>query len=357
MAKIIYGIQSDGLGHYSRSKAVINFLISKGHKVKILTSEKVYDFLKKDYDCEKIGRINFTYKNNRVDYPQTLFNIFLNFRNIYKEGFRKTKKIIKKFDPDLVITDFEIFSSLVANQKNIPLISIDNIHSITHTQAPEEVSKKYQIFSNEQKLGINLVIPRADYFFITSFFDAKVKDSRRVMIIPSLLRQSILDSKEIKQKDHILVYQTSKTNKKLFSALKKNNEQKFIIYGFDINKKDSNLTFKKYSQDGFITDFAQSKAVITNGGFSLISEAIFLQKPILSNPIKGQFEQILNATYVKKLGYGLFYDEISAQAVSELIKGIPKFKKNLSKNKQKDNSYSFDMIYRKIKQLSKSKFF
>jgi len=351
MKKIIYGIQSDGLGHYSRSKAVIDNLLTKNYQVKILTSDKVYDFLKKDYDCEKIQRINFIYKNNRVDYPQTLFNLFLNFRKIYKEGYKKTKKIIQKFDPDLIITDFEVFSSLISFRKNIPLLSIDNIHSITNTIAPKKVSKKYKIYESEQRMGINLIIPRADFFFITSFFESKVKDKKKSMLIPSLLRQEIINAKKTKSKDHILVYQTSKTNKNLFKALKENSSQNFIVYGFDINKKDKNIELKKYSQAGFIKDFAESKAVITNGGFSLISEAVFLKKPILSNPIKGQFEQILNATFVDKMGYGLFYDEISSNAIEKLIQNLDKFKNNLDKNCQEDNSFAFEKIENKIKEL------
>jgi uncharacterized protein (TIGR00661 family) len=44
--------------------------------------------------------------------------------------------------------------------------------------------------------------------------------------------------------------------------------------------------------------------VIANSGFSLICEALYLGKPYLAIPVRHQFEQVLNAYYVDKMGYG-----------------------------------------------------
>ena len=49
MAKILYGLAGDGLGHAFRSKAVIDEL-KKKHEIIIISSQNAYHFLKKLYD-------------------------------------------------------------------------------------------------------------------------------------------------------------------------------------------------------------------------------------------------------------------------------------------------------------------
>lgn len=374
MARIVYGIQSDGLGHYGRSKAVIDYLISRGHKVKVLTAEKAYLFMKDKYDVENIERVFFIYRNNRVDYLKTALKATIRIGKILKNGYFKTRKIIKRFKPDVIISDFEIFSTRVAYDLKIPLISVDNIHSITHTYARRVVSEKYKRFEVEQKIGVTTMVPTADYFFITSFFDCPVTDEDSVTIVPSLVRKDIIDMKkrlETKRKkdkkdaskkgkkdrpeEFTLVYQTSNTNKRLVPELNKIKNKKFIVYGFNIDKIIGNCTLKKHSTDGFLKDLENSRAIISNGGFTLISEAIFLHKPVLSNPIECQYEQILNATYVEKLGYGIFADKITAKVVKKFLANLSSYEKNLEGYRQKDNSLAFKSIEKKIEELKNPK--
>ena len=369
MARIIYGIQSDGLGHYGRSKAVIDYLISRGHKVKVLTAEKAYQFMKDKYDVENIERIFFIYRNNRVDYLKTAMKATIRIGKILRQGYFKTRRIVKKFKPDVIISDFEIFTTRVAYDLKIPLISVDNIHSITHTYARRVVDEKFKRFEVEQKIGVTTMVPNADHFFVTSFFDCPVTDEDSVTIVPSLVRKEIIDMKkriekrkatEKKRKskrsgedrnEFTLVYQTSSTNKRLVPELNKIKDKRFIVYGFNIDKTVGNCTLKKHSTDGFLKDLEESRAIVSNGGFTLISEAIFLHKPVLSNPIECQYEQILNATYVEKLGYGIFAEKITAKNVKKFLSNLKQYEKNLEGYRQKDNSLAFRSIEKKILEL------
>ena len=43
---------------------------------------------------------------------------------------------------------------------------------------------------------------------------------------------------------------------------------------------------------------------MAGGGFTLMSEAVYLHKPLLSVPVVGQFEQVLNALYLQALNFG-----------------------------------------------------
>ena len=99
----------------------------------------------------------------------------------------------------------------------------------------------------------------------------------------------------------------------------------------DKNKKarDENLVFKRFSAQGFLKDLASAEAVITNGGFTLITECIYLKKPVLSQPIQGQFEQILNAIYLEKLGYGKFCEHPTLTDLHQFFRNLPKYRKRL----------------------------
>ena len=52
---------------------------------------------------------------------------------------------------------------------------------------------------------------------------------------------------------------------------------------------EGRLTYRPFSEAGFIADLSSARAVIAGGGFTLLGEAVYLQKPILSVPVRGPF--------------------------------------------------------------------
>ena len=51
-----------------------------------------------------------------------------------------------------------------------------------------------------------------------------------------------------------------------------------------------------------MSELAQCDGVITNAGFTTTSEALFLGKPLIAIPMRGQIEQSYNAFALKKMG-------------------------------------------------------
>ena len=266
------------------------------------------------------------------------------------EDFKNLRNLLKNFKPDLIITDFEPTSVVLSNIYNVPLISIDNQHRITNLKI--DVPNKYKKEFLVCKSVIKAMVPKADYYMATSFFKEKLND-KKTFIAEPIMRQDVMDLKPSK-KDHVLVYQTSKSNKKVLKEMK-TLDQKFIVYGFDVAKKDKNLTFKKFSTKGFLNDLASCKAVITNGGFTLMTEALFLKKPVLSEPIQGQFEQILNAYYLDKMGYGEFVEKVSSLEIRKFLNNIPLYEKELRSYTAKDNKKILKKLDSTVKRLTSKK--
>jgi UDP:flavonoid glycosyltransferase YjiC (YdhE family) len=70
--------------------------------------------------------------------------------------------------------------------------------------------------------------------------------------------------------------------------------------------------------------------VLSGGSFTLMTEAVQLGRPMLSVPVKKQFEQILNGRYLQKLGFGLTAEEVTARVLGELLERVPEFERNLA---------------------------
>ena len=80
-----------------------------------------------------------------------------------------------------------------------------------------------------------------------------------------------------------------------------------MVYGFDEDRHRRQPHFKKNSEPGFLDDLASCRYVVCGGSHTLLSEALYYGKPVISFPIKGAFEQFLNAFYLERLGYGRYF--------------------------------------------------
>ena len=100
---------------------------------------------------------------------------------------------------------------------------------------------------------------------------------------------------------------------------------------------ERNLTHCPFSESQFIEDLGSARAVIAGGGFTLMGEAIYLQKPMLTIPLVGQYEQVLNKNYLVKLGYG----EGSAELVRGFLARAPAYARELERFEHDKNAGLF----------------
>lgn len=346
MANIIYGVAGEGMGHAIRSAVVIEHLLKK-HEVVIVSSGKAFYYLSKRFNnVYKIMGLRFVIKKNKVKDIRTFFYNVIRILKGSLKSIRIIKHLIKKNKIDIAITDFEPFTNMAAGR--LPLISIDNIHIIQNCRV--EVSKKNLRLYLIARWVIHIFAYNADYFLITTFFFPKIRGKNTFLFAP-VLREPILNANKKSENEYILVYQSSDSNKRLIRDIK-NVNYNFLVYGF-LGKKKKNITFREFNERDFIKDLANCTAVITNGGNLLISEAIFLGKPVLVIPILKHFEQLMNAAYFKKLGYGLYIRKSNEKAISKFISNIDFYKTNLRKYRRSDNSKFFEKLDYLIAALKK----
>ena len=347
---VFYCVCGEGMGHAIRTGVIVDRIKDK-YDIYIFSSDRAYEYLKSKFDnVYEIGGFNTVYINNKVNNLKTFANALKRNPTNIKVGYENLYKKARQLHPDVIVTDFEIYATMVAKLRGIPLISLDNIHMITQTKI--DYPKKHFGEMLKAKGVIKTYVVKPKVHILTSFFYPKVRSGKNAVIYPPIIREDILKL-EPKEGNHIIVYQTSKESVKLVNRLKALKNEQFIVYGFNVNKTDSNLTYKEFNEDEFYDDLASSKAVICNGGFTFISESIHLKKPIYSVPAIGNFEQTLNGFYVQKLGYGEYHENLSAQKVNNFLKRLPKYQKRLETVKKTNNDGIVrELIYR-IEKYSK----
>jgi UDP-N-acetylglucosamine:LPS N-acetylglucosamine transferase len=75
-----------------------------------------------------------------------------------------------------------------------------------------------------------------------------------------------------------------------------------------------------------------------------MSEAVYLKKPMLSVPIGGQFEQVLNALYLQKLNYGMHATALDGKVLGEFLERVDGCAKSLANFSQDGNTVLLDKL-------------
>lgn len=331
MANILYGVNGEGSGHSTRAKEVIRHLQTQGHTVHVASFDRGLKNLQGSAEVTEIYGFRFAYLNNRVRYRRTVTKNLITA----PKAARSSACLRQRADQwhiDLVITDFEPLACHLGHQKRLPIISIDNQHLLTNTDV--KLPHKYRRDATAARLVTRLMTPRADAYLVTSFFPAEPR-KKNTFVFPPILRSEVLATRP-GMGDHVLVYVTSPAAD--LADLLRQVRASFFAYGFGTEGQQGNIVFKKPSMAGFLEDLASCKAVVANAGFSLVSEALHLGKPYLAVPVKHQFEQILNAHYLDKTGYGAFWEELNKERIESFLFNLPTYSKNLEAYPKEDNS-------------------
>ena len=98
------------------------------------------------------------------------------------------------------------------------------------------------------------------------------------------------------------------------------------------------ITVSRIGMEGIAAVSTDQWAVMATAGFTLITEALYLRKPYLALPMRGQFEQELNGFLLAKLKYGANVRRVSQEAVGSFLYRLPDYREQLWGYRVEDNS-------------------
>ncbi len=347
MSTIFYAVAGEGNGHAIRAKTIVDEL-KKNHEVHMFSHGNGYKYLKDFFSVKRILGFHMYYINNTVSSFLTGTINTIKFPFMVLASLQYPYFFIRH-KPDVVITDFEPFALYWAKVFHVPTISIDNQHSITNT--PIDKINRQWLTELYSKMVIHCFLPNPSRIIITTFFPTEIT-KKNTVLVPPIIKKEVQEIERKRKnakkrseatKEHIFVYQTSPSYKRMIPILKKINKE-FIIYGFNKEAREQNLTFRKFNKEKYVEDLATADAVIINGGFTTLSEALYLEKPIFSIPIKRQFEQMVNGHYINKLQYGMAVKDITQENFATFLEKKELYRKNIKKLKWDGNRELFEKL-------------
>ena len=308
MARIVYALCGEGRGHLSRTLAVAGTLRGRGHDVVFCCGGAAKEALEagaehgEPNDVLFVPALGQSVRDNHVNFFETVR------RNLSPVLFkpeivRGLARRLEALQAAVLVTDFEPFSALAAELIGLPTVSLNRQQILTETRP--RVPRAHALNAALTAGVVRHIAPRRPaHVVLPSFAPASPpRHPARVSLVPPIIRAAV-GAQTPSTGEHIVVYTNHAGAAEVLGALR-GLDQPFVLFGFErTTGQDGRLRFKPPSEGGFLDALASSRGVICTAGFTLLSEALYLGKPILAAPNRGSFEQTLNALELTRAGLG-----------------------------------------------------
>jgi len=345
--KILYGVVGEGMGHAVRSRVVLEHLLARGHEIEIMASGRAADFLAARFrGVRRIHGFHIVYGENQMRLAATVGSNLLSTAATLPKNVSAYFGLIRGFSPEAVISDFDSWTYLYGKAHGLPVISVDNNQIVHRGRHPPEVVAGHELDFQLTRAFVGAKLPFCRHYVITTFFFLELRKPHTTLV-PPILRPEVLAAPSTRG-DHLLVYQTAEGNTGLARTLA-GTDMECRIYGMrrgiSEEQVEGNLRYRPFDEAGFIADLASARAVICGGGFTVLAEAVYLRKPTFSVPVGGQFEQVLNARWLERLGYGRYAESLQDPAVvHRFLEAIPSCEESLAGYRQDGNERLYEVV-------------
>ncbi len=327
MARILYGIHGTGHGHAMRGLTIARMF--REHEFLFVANDDAPSVLEPEFPVYRIPNLGTVFTNYAVDIGRTLSRALPILWN-RKRILENLAGCIRDFMPTVCMTDLEYFVPRAARLFDIPCLTLDHQHIITCCRHDLPLGLRWDAFL--QGLTPKYLFRPTDPTLIVSFYDPPLLPSCRARVVPPLLRASVL-ARSPEEGDHILVYQSNSTHGALIPFLKVATRRTCYVYGYPGKcGREGNVVFMEKSEDAFLECLRTAAYVIQGGSHTLMSEAFYYGKPVLSLPVSAMVEQRFNALYLERLGFGMQarMADLSTSFLARFEGHLPEFRRALS---------------------------
>jgi len=300
MKTIFYGVNGDGLGHASRTLAVIERLPEC--QVHIFTYGKAYDYLKKlGYKhLHQIKGIMMPYNGYKINFIQLAKCVINYYFNELSGNLKYIQEQDELLKPSLYITDFEPAIARAAKLTNKKLISIDNQRILSFR---DTIKLPMSVRFHTWLLGILAIamVPKPDHIILATFYWDLIKSKYEdITLTNGFIRKDVEKLHPING-NFVLLYLRHSIGDKILSTIK-DLPYRFVVFGSnDSNLKrqlasKGNVNFFELSPN-FADYLVSCRCIISTAGNQLLTETRYHNKPIMAIPEPNQYEQVINAYY------------------------------------------------------------
>ena len=346
--RVLYGVNGEGLGHATRSEVSIGGLQAAGHEVRVMASGAAFRYLGDRLgDVSEVFGPSFAMEDGEIRRWASVTHTMTAMRRELPGSVRMWMATVDEWEPDVVVTDFEPLSGIYARWSHTPLVCVDNIHMIDRCRHDKAIVDGAREDFRIARAVTRAMVPTAGDYVITTFFQPPLLRGR-TELVPPIVRPAIVEAQPTRG-NHLVVY--SGGSEELIDVLRETGVP-CRVYGMRdgplVGTTDGAIEFCARSVDGFLQDLVTARGVITGGGFSLLSEAVYLGKPVLSVPLRGQFEQLMNARYLEREGFGICAPSVDVATMTDFLDRLDGFHGQLEGYEQDGNREALRTIEARV---------
>ncbi len=321
MARIAYALSGQGRGHASRVLAMADALSRRDHELRFFCGGTAHEVLSNRVaDVVEIPALKQVVQGNRLCVGKTIrlnAHLATGLSGIVSDVADR----LDDFGPDLLITDFEAFTPKAAAKLGVPILSFNHQEIVTRSRYV--LPARFKTHALLTRMTIRLVAPRNPaHTLLTSFYFPELRNPDNTTIVRPIIRPAV-SALTPRDDGHVLVYFNQSSGSEFVLEALRNTDARFVVYNFSrpLDGDYPNIVFKDTSVDEFLDDLAGCTGVISTAGFTLMSESLYLGKPIMVVPNNGIFEQTLNALFLERDGLGatVFSGQLHASDVSAFL--------------------------------------
>ncbi len=301
MKRIFWGVMGEGLGHVTRTLAVIEHLPEC--EVHIFTSGQALAYLAGTAypHLHAIEGLMFRYRNGRVAQCASLRGAVSFFLRSRARNVRQILDAADRLQPELFVTDFEPSLPGAARRWGGPLVSIDNQHRFSHCSV-RDLPLGLRCYAKFVGQYIRCAMGQPRVAVISTFSPEYLRPAAaNAVVVGSVIRPAV-EVLQPSDEGFVLAYVRDSIRAPLLACLHQL-DRRSVVYGASPEECRGRVEARPLSPD-FVHDLARCACVVSTAGHQLISEAHCLGKPLLAIPEPGQYEQYINAFYLEKVGGG-----------------------------------------------------
>lgn len=358
-SRVLFIVGGFGLGNATRCQSLIHELNQRGIQVDVASSGNGHWYLSSLPEVNhklKLHSLSYGVVNGKISLLSTFISIpililklILNSLLLFRFHHRENHSLI------IIDSEYSIF--FVKWLLGCQVLSLNNVFFTSQLSLSDSQNK------NSSNLWgtrfIEWLDLQAQSFFSDLFISpvldpTAVKEDNQTLFCPPLVRPGLRRHQGPNRMVNALVIFSGSgigTNHEVIKELEKiENLNTISILGFDgENNKKTTYLGKRRDIDEYM---ARADFIVSAGGFSSLSEAIYCRKPLIMIPISNHYEQELNIRLVEKMKLGVVTTNHNIQAAYELLSiEVERSDWTTGLFKQNGASVAVDFILKKCSKL------
>ena len=312
--KVLFIANGLGLGNSTRCHAVMQHLHDAGVEIHLITSGNgLWYFQDKEEVSSVIEAKSLYYskKNGKLSIAGTVASLPA-FYAILKHNSRVIRQVLEEHRPDIVISDSEYSFSQI-KKMNIPLVSLNNADVVVSyyrqsKERPSSVFFHFHVVEHSDFL-YNKYMP--DLVISPSLDNAIPQFGKPFFRVGPIVRKGYEPTSGNTPGERATIMLSGST----FGSQVSMTRDSYPVHVDVIGRPPpenwaprDDVIFHGKIRD--TQPFLQvSDLVVVNGGFSAVSEAFYLRRPMVVVPVSRHAEQWVNAQVIEDLGVGMIAGE------------------------------------------------